>query len=171
MDEVFNVGKTLLLDGHPMSLVTPAGVEAWIDQGIRHSYRYDQVRDPLDGQMKYRCIYEKEGAEVSKTQGRPPAPLAPPSTVFGLLPEQMFPRRNGVVEGSLSANPQHGSNHARGPTQEIHLVICFDKTRSEGRNNPIDGGPVPESLKGKQNPAAAAQTKGLVAPPSGLVLI
>lgn len=35
MDEVFNVGKTLLLDGQPMSLVTPAGVEAWIDQGIK----------------------------------------------------------------------------------------------------------------------------------------
>lgn len=64
MDEVFNVGKTLLLDGQPMSLVTPAGVEAWIDQGIKYSYRYDQVRDPLDGQMKYRCIYEKEGAAV-----------------------------------------------------------------------------------------------------------
>ena len=64
MDEVFNVGKTLLLDGQPMSLVTPVGVEAWIDQGIKYSYRYDQVRDPLDGQMKYRCIYEKEGADV-----------------------------------------------------------------------------------------------------------
>ena len=47
-----------------MSLVTPAGVEGWIDQGIGYSYRYDQVRDPLDGQMKYRCIYEKEGAAV-----------------------------------------------------------------------------------------------------------
>ena len=64
MDEVFNVGKTLLLDGQPMSLVTPAGVEAWIDQGINYSYRYDQVRDPVDGLMKYRCIYEKEGAAV-----------------------------------------------------------------------------------------------------------
>jgi hypothetical protein len=64
MDEVFHVGKTLLLDGQPMSLVTPAGVDAWIDQGTKYSYRYDQVRDPLDGQMKYRCIYEKEGADV-----------------------------------------------------------------------------------------------------------
>ncbi|MBC7285107.1 hypothetical protein [Hoeflea sp.] len=64
MDEVFNVGKTLLLDGQPMSLVTPAGVEAWIDQGIKYSYRYDQVSDPLDGQMKYRCIFEKDGADV-----------------------------------------------------------------------------------------------------------
>lgn len=64
MDEVFNVGKTLLLDGQPMSLVTPAGVEAWIDQGIKYSYRYDQVRDPLDGKMKCRCIYEKQGADV-----------------------------------------------------------------------------------------------------------
>ncbi|MBV0914289.1 hypothetical protein [Anianabacter salinae] len=64
MDEVFNVGETILLDGEPLSLVTRAGVEAWIDQGIRHSYRYDQVRDPLDGQMKYRCIFEKDGADV-----------------------------------------------------------------------------------------------------------
>ena len=64
MYEVFNVGKTLLLDGQPMSLVTPAGVEVWIEKGIPYSYRYDQVRDPLDGKMKYRCIYEKEGAEV-----------------------------------------------------------------------------------------------------------
>lgn len=64
MYEVFNVGKTLLLDGQPMSLVTPAGVVAGIDQRIKYSYRYDQVRDPLDGKMKYRCIYEKEGADV-----------------------------------------------------------------------------------------------------------
>lgn len=64
MDEVFNVGKTILLDGKLLSLVTPAGVEGWIEKGIPHSYRYDEVCDPLDGQMKYRCIYEKEGAEV-----------------------------------------------------------------------------------------------------------
>lgn len=64
MYEVFNVGKTLLLDGQPMSLVTPAGVEGWIDQVIKYSYRYDRVRDPLDGQMKYRCLYEKGGADV-----------------------------------------------------------------------------------------------------------
>ncbi|WP_292288821.1 hypothetical protein [Marivita sp.] len=64
MYEVFNVGKTLLLDGQPMSLVTPAGVEGWIDQAITYSSRYDQVRDPLDGQMKYRCIYEKDGVDV-----------------------------------------------------------------------------------------------------------
>ena len=55
MYQVFNVGKTILLDGKPLSLVTPAGVEGWIEKGIPHSYRYDQVRDPLDGQMKYRC--------------------------------------------------------------------------------------------------------------------
>ena len=61
MYEVFNVGKTILLDGKPLSLVTPAGVEGWIEKGIPHSYRYDQVRDPLDGQMKYRCLYEKDG--------------------------------------------------------------------------------------------------------------
>lgn len=64
MDEVFNVGETILLDGEPLSLVTSAGVEAWIENGVRHSYRYDQVRDPLDGQMKYRCLYEKDGADV-----------------------------------------------------------------------------------------------------------
>ena len=64
MYEVFNVGETILLDGRSLCLVTLAGVEAWIDQGIKYSYRYDQVRDPLDGQMKYRCLYEKEGAGV-----------------------------------------------------------------------------------------------------------
>lgn len=64
MYEVFNVGGTILLDGKPLSLVTRAGVKKWIDQGIGHSYRYDQVRDPLDGQMKYRCLYEKDGADV-----------------------------------------------------------------------------------------------------------
>lgn len=64
MEEVFNVGETILLDGTPLSLVTRAGVEGWIEKGIKHSYRYDQVRDPLDGQMKYRCLYEKGGADV-----------------------------------------------------------------------------------------------------------
>lgn len=47
-----------------MCLVTHAGVEDWIENGIPHSYRYDLVRDPLDGQMKYRCLYEKDGADV-----------------------------------------------------------------------------------------------------------
>ncbi|MEY8828561.1 hypothetical protein AB9K29_01610 [Phaeobacter italicus] len=61
MYEVFNVGKTLLLDGQPMSLVTPAGVEAWIDQGIGYSYRYDQVCDPLDGQMNIAASTRKMG--------------------------------------------------------------------------------------------------------------
>lgn len=64
MYEVFNVGDTILLNGRPLCLVTPAGVEDWIENGISHSYRYDQVRDPLDGKMKYRCLYEKEGADV-----------------------------------------------------------------------------------------------------------
>lgn len=64
MDEVFNVGETILMDGEPLSLVTRAGVEAWIEKGVKHSYRYDQVRDPLDGRMKYRCLYEKDGADV-----------------------------------------------------------------------------------------------------------
>jgi len=61
MDEIFNIGETILLDGEPLSLVTRAGVEAWIKEGIKHSYRYDQVRDPLTGQMKYRCLYAKVG--------------------------------------------------------------------------------------------------------------
>lgn len=64
MNEVMNVGEMILLDGEPLSLVTRAGVEAWIENGVRHNYRYDQVRDPLDGQMKYRCLYEKGGADV-----------------------------------------------------------------------------------------------------------
>ncbi len=62
MSEVFNVGETILLEGEPLSLVTRAGVEAWIERGIKHSYGYDQVRDPLDGKMKYRCLYEKDRA-------------------------------------------------------------------------------------------------------------
>ena len=64
MDEVMNVGETILLDGEPLSLVTRVGVEAWIEGGVRHSYRYDQVRDPLGGALKYRCLYEKDGADV-----------------------------------------------------------------------------------------------------------
>ncbi|MEM1150787.1 MAG: hypothetical protein AAGI03_09540 [Pseudomonadota bacterium] len=63
-NEIFNVGETILLDGRPLCLVTPAGVEAWIEQGVQHSYRYDQVRDPLDGKINYRCLYEKVGADV-----------------------------------------------------------------------------------------------------------
>lgn len=65
MDEVMNVGETILLDGEPLSLVTRAGVEAWIEGGVKHSYRHDQVRDPLSGKMKYRCIYEKDGADMA----------------------------------------------------------------------------------------------------------
>lgn len=64
MDGLFNVGETILLDGAPLSLVTPAGVEAWIEEGIQYSYRYDQVRDPLSGRMKYRRLYEKDGAAM-----------------------------------------------------------------------------------------------------------
>jgi len=64
MNEVFNVGETILLEGEPLNLVTQAGVESWIEAGVQHSYRYDQVRDPLDGQMKYRCLYEKDGTDV-----------------------------------------------------------------------------------------------------------
>jgi len=65
MNEVMNVGETILLDGEPLSLVTRAGVEAWIESGTKYSYRYDQVCDPLDGQMKYRCLYEKEGGDMT----------------------------------------------------------------------------------------------------------
>lgn len=64
MDEMMNVGETILLDGKPLSLVTRAGVEIWIENGVKHSYRYDQVRDPLTGEIKYRCLYEKDGAEL-----------------------------------------------------------------------------------------------------------
>jgi len=64
MNEVFNVGETILLEGEPLNLVTQAGVESWIEAGVQHRYHYDQVRDPLDGQMKYRCLYEKEGENV-----------------------------------------------------------------------------------------------------------
>lgn len=34
MQEIFNVGETILLDGEPLSLVTPAGVEDWIEKGV-----------------------------------------------------------------------------------------------------------------------------------------
>lgn len=64
MAQVFNVGETILLEGEPLNLVTRAGVENWIETGTQHRYRYDQVRDPLDGQMKYRCLYEKEGENM-----------------------------------------------------------------------------------------------------------
>jgi hypothetical protein len=64
MKEIFNVGETNLLDGTPLALVTRDGVKAWIEDGIQHSFRYDQVRDPLSGQMKYRCLYEKDGSDM-----------------------------------------------------------------------------------------------------------
>jgi hypothetical protein len=44
--------------------VTPDGVKAWIEDGVQHSFRYDQVRDPLSGKMKYRCLYEKYGSDM-----------------------------------------------------------------------------------------------------------
>ena len=64
MKEIFNVGETILLDGAPLALVTPDGVKAWIEDGVQHSFRYDQVRDPLSGQMKYRCLYERYGSDM-----------------------------------------------------------------------------------------------------------
>lgn len=32
---------------------------------IEHSYRHDQVRDPLSGNLKYRRLYEKDGADLT----------------------------------------------------------------------------------------------------------
>lgn len=64
MDEIFDVGETILLDGEPLSPVTCAGIKAWIEKGVQHSYRYDQLRDPLYGKLKYRCLYEAEGADM-----------------------------------------------------------------------------------------------------------
>lgn len=64
MDEEFNLDGAILLDGKPLSIVTTAGVEAWIEKGIRHSHHYDRVRDPLDGKMKYRCLYEKDEEDL-----------------------------------------------------------------------------------------------------------
>jgi len=65
MNQIENVGETILLDGHPLSLVTQAGVAAWVENGIEHSCRHDQVRDPLSGNLKYRRLYEKDGANVT----------------------------------------------------------------------------------------------------------
>ena len=65
MNHIENVGETILLDGQPLSLVTQAGVEMWVENGIEHSCRHDQVRDPLSGNMKYRRLYEKDGADVT----------------------------------------------------------------------------------------------------------
>lgn len=47
MDEVMNVGGTILPDGQPLSLITRAGIESWLENGTKHSYRYNQMRDPL----------------------------------------------------------------------------------------------------------------------------
>ncbi len=55
------MGETIPLQGEPLILVSQAGVRRWIETGTQHSFSYDQVRDPLDGQMKYRGVYEKEG--------------------------------------------------------------------------------------------------------------
>ncbi|MBO9468238.1 hypothetical protein J7443_23630 [Tropicibacter sp. R15_0] len=58
MKEIFNVGETILLDGKPLSLVTRAGVEGWIEEGTQYRCRYDQVKDPITGKQKYRCLFE-----------------------------------------------------------------------------------------------------------------
>lgn len=88
MYEVFNVGETILLDGRPLCLVTHAGVEDWIENGIPHSYRYDQVRDPLDGKMKYRCLYEKDGADVPFVLVSDPDEGDGRVILFGNMPDQ-----------------------------------------------------------------------------------
>ena len=64
MYEVFNVGDTILLDGEALSLVTRVGVKWWDEAGETYTYRFDQVRDPLDGEMKYRCLFEKDEGDV-----------------------------------------------------------------------------------------------------------
>lgn len=58
MKEIYNVGATILLDGNPLALVTPAGVEGWIEDGTKYNCRYDQVKDPISGKQKYRCLFE-----------------------------------------------------------------------------------------------------------------
>ncbi|WP_040402992.1 hypothetical protein [Celeribacter baekdonensis] len=61
MHHIVNTGETMLLEGRPLSLVTPAGIEDWTKKGIPHRLRYDQVRDPRSGNLMYRCLYEKVG--------------------------------------------------------------------------------------------------------------
>jgi hypothetical protein len=56
------VGETLLLNGDPLPMVTHEGVEVWVRDGISFNCRYDQVSDPVDGVLKYRCLYETEGS-------------------------------------------------------------------------------------------------------------
>lgn len=64
MNEIFNVGKTILLDGEPLSLVTVSGVNSWVTKGIGFTVQHDQVVDPLDRQTKYRRLYHKQGADI-----------------------------------------------------------------------------------------------------------
>lgn len=53
MDEVMDVGKTILPDGQPLSLVTCAGVESWLENGTKHSYGAQVIRHIL-------CSLQKE---------------------------------------------------------------------------------------------------------------
>jgi len=64
MYEVFNVGETILLDGNPLSLVTLAGVEDWVEKGVPHSCRYDQVRDPLSGDLFLFANRRRTGCKI-----------------------------------------------------------------------------------------------------------
>lgn len=56
-------GDTILLDGNPLPLVTRAGVAEWVQEEIKHSFRFDQVRDPLSGAMKFRQLYDVDGQD------------------------------------------------------------------------------------------------------------
>lgn len=88
MKHIENVGETILLDGQPLSLVTQAGVEAWVENGIEHSARHDQVRDPLSGNLKYRRLYEKDGAGLTFVLvGDPDSEVGARVILFDQVPE------------------------------------------------------------------------------------
>lgn len=62
MEEVFNVGETILLDGEPLSLAPPAGVEAWIEQSptqlpLRPGPRSAQRPDKIPLSESRQCIF------------------------------------------------------------------------------------------------------------------
>ena len=88
MKHIENVGETILLDGQPLSLVTQAGVAAWVENGIEHSCRHDQVRDPLSGNLKYRRLYEKDGADLTFVLvGDPDSEVGARVILFDQVPE------------------------------------------------------------------------------------
>tara|TARA_R110002110_G_scaffold332055_1_gene543074 strand:+ start:847 stop:1116 length:270 start_codon:yes stop_codon:yes gene_type:complete len=88
MNQIENVGETILLDGQPLSLVTQAGVAAWVENGIEHSCRHDQVRDPISGNLKYRRLYEKDGADLTFVLvGDPDSEVGARVILFDQVPE------------------------------------------------------------------------------------